>query len=432
MRHPATSTWQFPAPGGDDLERVNLRELAARPDRFEHHLIVVAQIGGVQLEIATASEPLYFAHINISDEYAVALPTGDPLLDAFPMRTFVAPRDGTGELARYNHRAGDLVLHPVGHPHWPGKLRPPYEGLAIPPGMRRAGVSLVYCAAVPMASNARPAALDPKRAGDVKVYALPTTVAHEVAPLPGTDARESARSPGSDVHEPARPPGSDAREDARRPSSRPAGDARPPTFSLADLLRGPAGIVASVGPTTLELVIDPSAIAPPHGGWAVVITGERPCELVRIPPGQSLAGAGISRALVFAGDAAPDPVPPSWRAFPLPPFAPFEDALPGQLPFEHGELRVEAAGPTATVRISDSTAEVPRYWLARMLFRIALHDFRLGYVETYGGFYADDTTDLRLGIRGGASIAIPRSEALAVIERLYRGVAPAGYVERIH
>ena len=46
--------------------RTNLRELAARPERFEHHLVVVARAAGAQLEIATASEPLYFAHVNVS------------------------------------------------------------------------------------------------------------------------------------------------------------------------------------------------------------------------------------------------------------------------------------------------------------------------------------------------------------------------------
>ncbi len=77
MRHPATSTWRFPPadrpPLPAPLERVNLRELVARPERFEHHLIVCATLGRVQLEIVTASEPLYFGHVNFSDEYALAL-----------------------------------------------------------------------------------------------------------------------------------------------------------------------------------------------------------------------------------------------------------------------------------------------------------------------------------------------------------------------
>ena len=372
MRHPATKTWTFPRAGDPDFERINLREIAARPERFEHHLIVVATIGNVQLELATASEPLYFAHINISDEYAVALPTGDPLLDAFPLRTFITASNGE-DVARYNHKAGDLVLHPVGYDHWPGKLRPPYEGIAIPPGMRRAGVSLVYCATERTVSNAVPAALDPARAKDVKTY----------------------------------------------------GPSRP-CLSLADLLRGPAGTVASVGATTLELVVESRAIAPAHGGWVVVLAGDRPGELVRVPPGRTLADTGITRALVFSGDAAPDPIPPAWHALPPAPFPPFEDAPPGTLPFEHGELHVDGDATTVDVRIADVVTSVPRYWLARMLFRVALHDFRLNLVTTYGGLYLDDR-EMRLGIVRGPSVAITRE----VIERLYRAVAPPGYLERI-
>lgn len=389
MRHPTTKTWVFPEPATGD--RINLRELAARFDRFEHHLIVVARIGSVQLELATASEPLYFAHVNISDEYAVALPTGDPLLDAFPLRTFITDRDGT-DVARYNHKAGDLVLHPVDYAHWPGKLRPPYEGMAIPPGMRRAGLSLVYCANVPTPSIARPAPLDGKRASDVKSYTA--------APL---------------------------------------------TLSLADLLYGPTGTVASVGGTKLDLFTNPLphptntassmvslGLSFPNGAWIVVLVGERPCELTRVAPRVTFDPNGIERALIFySADQPPDPVPESWRTLPAPAFAPFEDAAPGELPFHHGELRVEAAGDLAIVRISDSVAETPRYWFARMLFRIGLHDLRLGYIETYGGVYVDDTTDLRIGIRGGASITIPRAEALGVIERLYRSVAPPNYRERL-
>jgi hypothetical protein len=40
------------------VRRTNLRALAARPGRFEHHLVVVARAGDAQLEMATASEPL--------------------------------------------------------------------------------------------------------------------------------------------------------------------------------------------------------------------------------------------------------------------------------------------------------------------------------------------------------------------------------------
>ncbi|HMR80608.1 MAG TPA: hypothetical protein PKD61_36110, partial [Polyangiaceae bacterium] len=77
--HPISKNWQLPppdrAPLPSPLQRTNLRTLASRAGRFEHHLMIVGTVGDAQLEIATASEPLYFAHANISDEYALALPT---------------------------------------------------------------------------------------------------------------------------------------------------------------------------------------------------------------------------------------------------------------------------------------------------------------------------------------------------------------------
>lgn len=398
MRHPATKTWTFPAARPSPLPRTNLRELAAHPDRFEHHLVVVARIGTAQLELATASEPLYFAHANISDEYAAALPTGDPLLDAFPMRTFVSDRRTGGDVGRYNHHAGDLVLHPIDYLHWPGRLRPPYAPLVIPEGARRCGLSIVYCASTPTppsppgSSSAQEVARPPRRAGDVKPYVEP-----------------------------------------------------PPPLRLADLLADPPGVIARVGATELALVVDPDVIAPPRGGWVVVIAGDAPGELTRIPDGGHLDGAGIARALVLSGDAPPDAPPPSWDAPPPAPFAVHEDAPAGALPFAHGALAIEAgAGDTARVRIADVATEVPRYWLARLTFRVALHGLALGYVETYGGMYFDDGAasgggpaggaDLRIGVRtaaGTAELAVPRADALAVLERLYRAVAPPGYRERL-
>jgi hypothetical protein len=409
-RHPATSTWTFPPERAPDPDRLNLKELAARPERFEHHLIVVAKLGCAQLEIATASEPLYFAHVNISDEYAVALPTGDPLLDAFPLRTFVSDRTTGADVGRYNHRAGDLVLHPHGFAHWPGKLRPPYAGFDIPPGMRRCGVSLVYCASVPTRSTATVISLPPgRKPDDVKPYVDP-----------------------------------------------------PPTLSLA-ALAGPPGVIARVGNTQLELVERPAQIAPPRGGWVVVVSGlaagpHAAFDLIRVAPGTALEGAGIDRALVLSGNAGPEAIPPSWSALPPAPFPVFEDKPPGTLPLVVGghrrkvnpgvagvpgvgdppgpSLRVEERSASiVAVTLEDVTALVPRYWLARMLFRIALHDVRLNYVETYEGVFVDDAgSDVEIGIRTGdrrVSLAIPRADALGVIERLYRGVAPADYRERL-
>ncbi len=62
-RHPTTKTWTFPPERAPDANRTNLKELAARPERFEHHLTVVARLGVAQLEIATASEPVLITRV---------------------------------------------------------------------------------------------------------------------------------------------------------------------------------------------------------------------------------------------------------------------------------------------------------------------------------------------------------------------------------
>lgn len=395
-RHRTTDTWRFPPlprpPLPAPLERVNLRELVARPERFEHHLIVCATLGRVQLEVVTASEPLYFGHVNFSDEYALALPCGDALIDGFyPIRTFVSDAASGADVGRYNHRAGDLLLHPVGYLHWPGRLRPPYAPFELPPGIRRCGLSLVFCASEPAPSNAPLLAPPAGREADVKPYVAPA-----------------------------------------------------PPLSLA-AIDGAPGVIARIGAAELALVGRPAV--PPRGGWIVVLEADEGSahaagDLIYAPAGAALDAGGITRALVLAADdAAPDPPPPSWRALPPPPFAPFEDAAPGALPLRLGGLAVEEA-PDGTVAISldggGATAQVPRYWLARMLFRAALHGFRLGYIETYGGLFLEDrggaAPDVELGLRtasGKTAIAIPRAEALAAVERLYRAVAPAGYRERL-
>lgn len=386
-RHPAAREWAFPpaarAPLPAGVARTNLRELVARPDRFEHHLVVCATIAGAQLEITAASEPLYFAHINLSDEIVVALPTGDDLVDRFPMRTFLARPDGT-DAGRYNHRNGDAVLHPQGWLHWPGRLRPPYAPFDFPPGMRRTGLSVVYCASVVTPGRARVKEAPEGRDEDVKVYTDPA-----------------------------------------------------PPMLLSDLKT--AGRIGTVGATHLDLVVSPRTIAPPKGGFVVVLEGTEPafaCDLYRIEPGASLDGAGIARALVFASDeVTPDPVPASWSAVPAPAFAPFEEAAAGALPIDVGNLHVSAPPDASlvTMRIGEKSGEVPRYWLARMLYRLGLHAYRLGYVETYGGFFVDDRGDgpVKMGLRGVGTAAIPRADLPAAVERLYRACAPPGYVERL-
>jgi NAD(P)H dehydrogenase (quinone) len=390
QRHFATRGWTFPsssrAAPTDDVQRINLKEIVARPDRFEHHLIVAASVDDVRFEITTASEPLYFAHINVSDEYAVALPSGDELVDRFPLRTFLTDPAHAQDVGRYNHRVGDLVLHPENLMHWPGRLREPYEPFDFPPGMRRCGLSLVYCASKPTPATWCPMPIPPGREGDAKAYVAP-----------------------------------------------------PPPMVLASL-RGHPGTIARIGRTTLSLVELPELIEPAYGGWVVVLEAvpgspHAACDLIRIPGAGSLDGRGITRALVLTSEAvAPDPPPPSWTAFPPPPFAPYEDASPGELPFEANGLQVAEASPAlAALSIKGVTVQTPRYWLARTLFRIALHDVRIGYVETYNGVFFDDREgDLVVGLRGErerVSVKFERADALAFIETLYRAVAPAGYRE---
>jgi hypothetical protein len=386
-RHPTTAHWRFPDPGRPappaPLRRTNLRELAARPDRFEHHLVVVATVGDAQLEIATASEPLYFAHRNFSDEYALPLATGDPLADGFPFRTFLMEFASAADVARINHKVEQLVLHPWGLLHWPGKLRPPWSVMAMPPGMRRCGLSAVFCASRPTAPADRPLFVSAGNDGACKSY---------------------------------------------------AGDV---PFLLADVRQEASRLVAMVGDADMELLVAPAQVAPPLGGYLLIIDGDGPwfpCDLVWIPRGARVDGAGIGRALLLTSGSDAPPPPPSWDQLPPPPFAVYEHAPAGDLPFELGDLTVEAiSAELARVRIGGSDAEVPRYWLARMLFRAALHDFRLGWVETYGGFTCDDAglAEVRLGLRGGRSVALPRARAAAAVEALYRAVAPAGYVERL-
>ena len=392
-RHPTSRSWAFPpavrAALAGGVERTNLRELVARPGRYEHHLLVCATIDGVQLEVATASEPLYFAHVNLSDEYALALPTGDALVDRFPLRTFLSDPVTGADVGRYNHRIGDVVLHPEGLLHWPGRLRPPYEPFDFPPGMRRAGLSLVYCASIPTPATPCRVTSPQGRSEDAKAYVTP-----------------------------------------------------PPPMVLAST-RGAPGVLAQIGRTALSLLELPEEIAPAHGGWVVVLEADAnsvhaACDLLRIPEGSALRGAGIVRALLLAStDAAPDPVPASWSSVPTAPFAAFEDASPGALPLEVATMRIEEVSPsTVAVAVGDARAEVPRYWLARMLHRIALHGLRVGYAETYGGFFIDDRGDaVRLGLRvegaAASEVSIARLEALETVERIYRAVAPAGYRERL-
>jgi hypothetical protein len=355
--HESSRTWKIPPPSGDP-HRTSLRALAARPERFEHHLMVVARIGDVQLELATASEPLYFAHANVSDEYALPLPTGDAELDVMPFRVFLSDVDDGEDVARIVHRAGDLVLHPYGYLHWPGRLRPPFDPPLMP--ARRAVLSLVMCACRPTSPVERP--LIVSRKDDAKI-------------------------------------------------SRGA----PPLACVE--LASVEGVVARVGHATLAMV---DRAEPARGGYAVIVED---AELVYLAPGERLD----QRALLFSCDSIDaDPPPPSWRRAPEPPFEPLPHGA-ASLPWSKEGIDVRAIDDRSCAITIGATAIVPRYWLARMLFRVALHGFALGYVETYGGFYYDDRDGWAFGVRGGSRAAIDRDD----VESLYRAVAPPGYRERL-
>jgi hypothetical protein len=148
-----------------------------------------------------------------------------------------------------------------------------------------------------------------------------------------------------------------------------------------------------------------------------------PCDLVYVPEGASFDASGVARALVLSGGPV-EPPPPSWDAVPSPPF---EEGAEAALPISIGALRIADAGSRVIVSIDGTSAEVPRYWLARLLYRVALHGFSLGYLETYGGFFVDDRDGLHVGLRGSARVAIEPGD----IERLYRAVAPIGHRERL-
>ena len=100
--------------------------------------------------------------------------------------------------------------------------------------------------------------------------------------------------------------------------------------------------------------------------------------------------------------------------------------------WHHRHSFEEVDGTTVRIRIGEEQTEVPRYWLARFLFRVALHGYAIGYLETYGGFWYDDRDGIhRLGVRGKGSVALGERELEPTFEQLYRAVAPSGYIERI-
>jgi hypothetical protein len=322
----------------------------------------------------------------VSDEYAMALPTGNDAVDRFPMRTFVTDARTLEDVARYNHRVGDLVLHPLGYLHWPGRLRPPFTPFVFPPGMRRCGVSLVFCGSSPTPAGGGPLGVTAGREADAKSYA-----------------------------------------------------AEAPPLVLREVGREREGAVARVGDTSLTLVVSPRAITAARGAYVVVLEADaagphRACDLIHVPPGVTLDATGIARGLVFASETRDVEEPPaSWDRVPSSPMAPFEDAPRAALPVSRGGIEVTAVDEqSVAVAMGGRSAVVPRHWLARMLFRIALHPPVLGYVETYGGFFYDDRSPeaVRVGLRGGGEVVLAHAEAMRLVEALYRAVPAEGYTER--
>lgn len=387
-RHPCTSSWRFPEQPIEEraaldggIRRTNLRELTARPGRFEHHLMIVASIGPNQLEAPTASEPLYFAHENFSDEWVVTLPTGNAILDSFEPRVFIQDTESFEDESRFVQRTLELVLHPYGHLHWPSRLRYPYTPPRVPPGLRQCGLTLVYCANV------------------------------------------------------------DTPPDDRRPlrignglGDRGKGDQSVPRTHL-DLRSEGEGIVARVGESSLRLLVEPQSIESPRGAYLIILEGDGEhfeTDLLYLPKGATLRGDGIKRALLFSSASLDaDPPPPSWDAVPEPPFPPFEERARMELPLTIAGIELEPIDDAfVRMRIGESEAEIPRHWAARHLFRWPLHRYRLSYLETYGGLYTDDRGECAIiGLRGGEQISLDKSDLTLIVESLYRAIAPPGYTE---
>lgn len=340
--------------------------------------MVIGRVGCAQIELVTASEPLFFSHANISDEYALALPTGDALLDGFPFRTFLADPDDGELVGRIKHGAGQMVLHPFGLLHWPGMLRPPYEPPPFP-GPRRCGLSLVFCAQTPTEPGERPLVVDDALSSHTKAYR------------------------GA------------------------------PPFHLVDVMKASSSSwLGQVGDARMDLLVGAERVT--GRGYLAVLRAEADsrwfaCDLAYVDDEVTLEG--VERALWFTAEHV-EPPPESWTAVPPLPMPVFEEGPREALPVTIDGLTVEALDDARVrVHIGSAASDVPRYWLARMLYRIALHDYALGYLETYERFFYDDRGGFRLGLRGGGHIELDAAGIATAVETLYRAVAPDGYVEHL-
>lgn len=157
--HPAARFWPIkpgriePAAGVKGFSILNLKVWAANPKQLEHRLTILAEIGDSVIEVVTASEPLYFGHVNYSDEFNLVYPLGLAPLDGIFVQTYLMDPDTGASLGHYESSVGDIVVHPVGICHWPGympnteKFRPPRAE------MRMRILSMVYCAKGPVKYN---------------------------------------------------------------------------------------------------------------------------------------------------------------------------------------------------------------------------------------------------------------------------------------
>lgn len=157
--HPAAARWTI-TPGTLELKSgapafrlVNLRVWGANPKQLEHQLTIVAEVADAVIEAACASEPLYFGHVNYSDEFNLVFPIGFAPIDNMDVKTSLLDTETGEELGHYLSKIGDIVLHPVGICHWPGYMhrykdyRPPSDT------MRMRVLSTVYCASGPVKYN---------------------------------------------------------------------------------------------------------------------------------------------------------------------------------------------------------------------------------------------------------------------------------------
>lgn len=157
--HPAAERWEIRPgslelrPGAEGFSLLNLRVWAANPGQLEHQLTIVAEVGEAVIEAVCASEPLFFGHVNYSDEFNLVMPTGFGPIDRIDAKTYLFDPESGEELGCYQSKIGDIVLHPVGLAHWPGYLKRYMDYRPPSKAQRFRILSTVYCAKGPVGYN---------------------------------------------------------------------------------------------------------------------------------------------------------------------------------------------------------------------------------------------------------------------------------------